>query len=190
MKRTTSFKIWALAIILFIVAGFIFLNSGFGQYLLLDPYRRAKIDEVQAHKQMWFEQKITSYKIGIRFMGYMSEFPQEYTVLDGVSDRMNSGENCNDYDCAFPTIDDLFDRLIQKNLSRYCGRDGCACNGPWTMDVIYDERYKFPKTANRINDYAARGMFKNWWEERPLCLGYVDFDMIYGWEIYSFIPID
>ena len=157
MRKMSALKILVVVIVLMLI-GSPLASSDVILHLAQEQYWYAKLVEVQTHRQAWSEQKITKYKIGIRAI-HPINCSQELIVNQNVP--IQAVQNtCNKY--VFFTVDTLF-AVIEKIInSRQC-----------SMDVVYDEEYKFPKIAKTScrDDNSLGYLYK------------VDY------EIYSFIPI-
>jgi hypothetical protein len=160
-----------------------------------DAYWRAKVADVESHKRGWSEQKIDHYTIGVHYYDFplTGDCSQELIVNHNTVEHIISN-TCYQY-FVF-TIDHLFRRIGNKGPSGHCFFNSCACYGPLVMDVIYDSKYYFPKTAKSIYDHEVRWMYET---PKGIDLGITFIDPcsgLYGipgagllWEVYSFTPI-
>jgi hypothetical protein len=177
-----------LLIILFVVPcsiALISLLSGFLSIGVQELYWRAKANDVDNHAQWWREQKIIKYKMGIRWFG-LSTGSQELVINDKKVEQMRTN-NCNN--CSSTTIEDLFAFVENLNKARHCGANGCECDGPFIMDVVYDTKYSFPQKANPTYDSMALWMYRIDLMKpgKGFCtmLG----NLGIGWEVFSFTPM-
>jgi hypothetical protein len=148
----------AVNIILVIIASWIVLN-----FLLPLPNSIAQelfwireAQDVEDHRQLWFNQRITKYEIGVRFKMAFLSFPGSTTFQ--CAQKLIVDENritqiilntCGED--SFLTVDKLFSMIEEKVKSRLCDPEGCKC-GPMVVDVVYDPQYFFPKEAKTFYD--------------------------------------
>lgn len=161
-----------------------------------EEYWSARTAEIQEHTKAWNEQNITKYQIGMRF-SHTSECTLEAVIENNVVVQTIK-DTCHEAAYAdLKTIDGLFAFIKAVADAKGCGANGCDCDGPLVMDVVYDEQYKFPQTAKPVSHREEIWRFKKAkvipWGERfeydhQACS--VHYDDGIDWEIYSFTPLN
>lgn len=160
-----------------------------------EEYWSARTAEIQEHSKAWNEQNIVKYQIGIR-LTYTSECKREVTIENNVVTQ-TTRDNCEEMPLAsLKTVDDLFAFIKTVVDAKGCGSNGCECDGPLVMNVIYDQQYKFPQLAKPVSHREEIWRFKR---EKLISFGEnflygntcaVSFDAGTEWEIYSFAPLN
>jgi len=192
----TKTKIWGLLGITLLTLIFCILLSLFIQwpnYAAPEQYWDEKAKEIQNRTQVWSEQKITRYKMGIQF-SYISRCAKELVIENDKVVQVIK-DDCTQSDFSkFNTIDDLFALLKAEIDSKHCGPNGCDCDGPSISDIVYDEKYKFPKMATPASHPEERWRFEKHslilpddFFGRRFCTLLGEFEI--GWNINTFLPL-
>lgn len=161
-----------------------------------EDYWRARTAEIQEHTKTWNEQNIIKYQMGIRF-SHTSECDLEAiieknVVVQTIKDTCQEAAYAN-----LKTVDGLFAFIKSVADAQGCGANGCDCDGPLVMDVVYDQQYKIPQTAKPVSHREEIWRFKKakvipLWERfdyNPQSCS-VHYDDGIDWEIYSFTPLN
>lgn len=161
-----------------------------------NEYWNTQTTQIEARTKLWAEQNIIKYKIGIRF-SHTSECALEAVIENNVVVQTIK-DTCQEAAYAnLKTVDGLFAFIKSIADAQSCGANGCDCDGPLVMDVVYDQQYKFPQAAKPVSHREEIWRFKrakvislseSFDYDGKTCA--VNYDAGIDWEIYSFTPLN
>jgi hypothetical protein len=175
-----------LFIALFIMIIFVLLYNP----VMKKIYFYQKDQEVQHIMQQWSELNITKYQIGFTIFFYGGSCEQAF-LMEANKIAQIIKKDCLGTSYSIATF---FQYIRNAIAARDCNTENCLCNAR-NMDVVYDEKYHFPKSSHRPSYIPpTRGEawpFKSalrFLEPKQMCVGGGDMSQI-NWEIHTFIPL-
>lgn len=195
MRKFAGISLFVLAVLVLVIgtlSQWIISLEYMPNYAAQEEYWDKQNADVQEHIKAWEEQKITKYQLTMH-LSYTSECERKVTIENNAVTQTFKDTCKSSAYTKLKTIDDLFALINAVAKAKSCGTNGCDCDGPTVMDVVYDKQYKFPQTAKPVSHREETWRFKkakvfpfveDFMIGRKFCTLLGEFGI--GWAIYSF----
>jgi hypothetical protein len=99
------------------------------------------LEELTAAKQKWQKNAVSHYRLTLNY-SELNSCQQELEIKNEkvISRKKNT---CSTIP-SVQTVTELFQHIDSANNQK-CGPNGCACDGPLAVDVVYDSKLGYPR---------------------------------------------
>jgi hypothetical protein len=137
--------------------------------LLLIVRQFDPITDLETAKARWAATGISDYRIVVEFQRPYLTCQQDFEVR-GTDIGYKHKDTCNmggaitgNRNTNWPTVANLFDRIEDGQKTQQCGPNGCICDGPIVMEVVYDPERGYPQEINYTLRQDLRSRDLQYW---------------------------
>jgi Family of unknown function (DUF6174) len=114
-------------------------------------------EQLTAAKQKWQRNAVSHYRLSLNYSN-LDNCQQEVEIKDDkvISRKKNT---CSTIP-SVQTITDLF-QYIESANNQKCGPNGCACDGPIAVNVVYDSQLGYPRQIEMQLQPQKRWLYYN-----------------------------
>jgi hypothetical protein len=144
---------------LFVAAGSLFAALLAGGLLWLSLPKLAIIPPTPQAR--WARRTFTHYRLDYHISGLVDcsvEADVEAEVVSSSQTTPLGGGFC-----AIMSVTGLFERIDKLAEGPRCGPNGCGCDGPITMEVVYDDSLGYPHLIERQVRPDLRWQYFEYW---------------------------
>ncbi len=133
-------------------------------------YCSSPMTQLSEARALWQSQNITAYRIAVQYQIPLYECQQDFDVRDEqvayrYKDECQVTPVAGSFTGQFEPliVSDLFQRIEDTFTNPDCGPNGCACDGPIGVDVVYDSKYGFPQKLTYRIVPELRWRYLDYW---------------------------
>lgn len=122
--------------------------------------------DLNSARERWADQKISDYRIAVEYSVPLFSCQQDIEVRNEVVDYKHKDS------CAISvmrtgdyfTVSALFQRVEDSINAPQCGLNGCACDGPISIDVTYHPEQGYPQQIVYQLHPERRWFYAEYWQ--------------------------
>lgn len=98
-------------------------------------------EQLTAAKQKWQKNSVSHYRLTLNY-SHLNDCQQDVEIKDEkvISRQKNT---CSEIP-SVQTVTELFQHIESAN-NQECGPNGCVCDGPLAVNVVYDSQLGYPR---------------------------------------------